>query len=114
MRKHSESPSLKIPDSFTIAGGKKIIINVIEKSSEFGLFDPILNTISIAKNVKNDDDGEYYSQTEEDMFRTYLHELVHSFQFYFNCGSDEAQAQVYSNFLYEWYISQSQNGNTDM
>jgi len=93
-----------IPKSFKIAGGKTINIKIVSHldDSEFGNFNYTTNTISIAESVN----GTKIS--EEDMERTYYHELIHVFQWFYNVEFDEAQAQVYSNFIYE-YINSCQN-----
>ena len=36
------------------------------------------------------------------MERTYLHELFHVFQFYSGKDFDEMEAQMFSNFMYEY------------
>ena len=43
--------------------------------------------------------------TEDQIFNTFIHELVHCFQFYFDNSYNEAQAQIYANFLYEYFKS---------
>ncbi len=97
-----------IPKEFTIAGGKKIVVNVedlIKNSGDyvFGDFNTASNVIRIAEKVKIDD--EDIKQTDEDLERTFYHELIHSFQFYAGMELDEMVAQTFSNFLYEYVKS---------
>ena len=92
-----------IPINFKIAGGKEIQVNIVENindGKDFGVFNDATNIIKIANKVRVEDD--WYNQTEEDMERTYLHELFHVFQFYSGKDFDEMEAQMFSNFMYEY------------
>lgn len=92
-----------IPNNFKIAGGKEIQVNIVENindGKDFGVFNDATNIIKIASKVRVEDD--WYNQTEEDMERTYLHELFHVFQFYSGKDFDEMEAQMFSNFMYEY------------
>jgi hypothetical protein len=92
-----------IPTNFKIAGGKEIQVNIVENindGKDFGVFNDATNIIKIANKVRVEDD--WYNQTEEDMERTYLHELFHVFQFYSGKDFDEMEAQMFSNFMYEY------------
>lgn len=95
-----------IPSNFRIGGGKLIKVEIEdvipdgEEDTKFGEFNSGSNVISIAKRVVID--GESYDQTEEDMERTFLHELGHTFQFYSGMEMDEMVAQSFSNFMYEY------------
>ena len=97
-----------IPKTFKVAGGKTIhidVVDTIESNSRknsylFGDFNDASNKIRVAKNVPVD--GKDYFQTDEDMERTFLHELGHVFQFYSGVDMDEMEAQVFSNFMYEY------------
>ena len=111
MWKDSENSPL-IPEYFEVAGGKVIevkLVDTIESHSEkghylFGDFNDASSIIRVARNVPVD--GEDFPQTEEDMERTFLHELMHVFQFYGGFEMDETLAQVFSNFFYEFKHSQ--------
>lgn len=90
---------------FKIAGGKKVKVFTPEylkhnDSYKFGEFNDGSNTISVAKKVKID--NKDYPQSEEDMERTFWHEMFHCFQFYAGMECDEMVAQVFSNFMYEY------------
>lgn len=111
MREDSKNSTL-IPESFNIAGGKTIevkLLDTIESCSQkghylFGDFNDASSIIRIAKNVPVD--GEDFIQTDEDMKRTFWHELFHVFQFYGGFEMDESLAQVFSNFMYEFQNTQ--------
>lgn len=66
---------------------------------EYGKFNDAKNEILIAKSVVVDD--EVIELTEQQMQNTFFHEVIHAFQFYYNNEFDEAQAQVYANFICE-------------
>lgn len=92
-----------IPKSFCIAGGKKIdveLVNELDDYGTFGNFSCVTSKIKLAKQVQSD--GVTYDVSEEDMERTFLHELCHCMNYYYNCESGEEFAQVFSNFLYEY------------
>ena len=94
-----------IPSQFKVAGGKVISIIIQEfikdkDGYKFGEFNDASNIIRIAEKIRIDD--EEYRQTEEDMERTFWHEVFHCFQFYAGMDSDEMIAQVFSNFMYEY------------
>jgi hypothetical protein len=97
-----------IPEKFECAG---FVINVkiVDKlhNNEYGLYCDATNTISIAKTVDVADIGKV-ELTEQQMLNTFMHELVHVWQFYFNNTYDEAQAQVFANFMCE-YIKTKEN-----
>lgn len=88
-----------IPKEFTIGGGRKIKVCIEEKGDNFGNWDDRECKINLFKNI---DSGEV---CEEDIERTFYHELIHCFQFFYNCEIDEAQAQTFSNFIYEYIHS---------
>lgn len=99
-----------IPTQFNIAGGKTIKVLVREEIKDkdgykFGKFNDASNTIKIARKLFIDD--ECYPQTDEDMERTYYHELFHAFQFYAGMELDEMVAQTFSNFMYEYEHSKN-------
>lgn len=88
-----------IPNCFEIAN-HKIKIDVIDNdNNNYGSFDNVTNTIKIAKFI----DGIQLS--EEQILNTMWHEIFHVFQFYFNCTYDEAQAQVFANFMRQFIIT---------
>ena len=96
-----------IPKKFNIAGGKTIEVKLIDCFDEpvkFGDFDTVTNIITVAKRVK-DEKGNKTLLKDEDIDRTFYHELIHVFQWFYDTDFSEAQAQVYSNFIYEYIHS---------
>ena len=92
-----------IPKSFCIAGGKKIdveLVDEIDDYSTYGNFSIVNSKIKLARYVKCD--NEIVEVSEEDLERTFYHELVHSMNYFYNCETDEVIAQVFSNFIYEY------------
>lgn len=74
------------------------LVNHLEEN-DYGLFNDAKNQILVAKTIEKE--GETVDLTEEQMFNTWAHEVVHAFQFYYNNEFDEAQAQVFANFVCE-------------
>ena len=68
------------------------------------------NTITLAKTVELED-KTVINLTEDQITNTFWHELIHCFQFYFDNGYNEAQSQVYANFMCEYYNSIVFTGN---
>ena len=71
---------------------------------EYGKFNDAKNQIILAKTIEVDNKTTV-NLTEDQIFNTFVHELVHCFQFYFDNSYNEAQAQVYANFLCEYFKS---------
>lgn len=80
-----------LPDKFKIANQE--ITVVIEEI--------LPNMIKLARTLKTEHDG-VVTVSDEQMRNTFYHELFHAFQFYFNNEFNEAQAQVYANFMCEF------------
>lgn len=92
---------LTIPKTFSLAGMDftvKIVDNV-KDGADYGEYSDVENTIYIAKRIK--EDNIWKNISEKIMFNTFLHELFHVFQYYYNNRYDESQAQVYANFTME-------------
>ena len=90
-----------IPISFKIAN-QTIKVNLLDKviNNNYGNFFDITNEINLAKNIEAED-GKTYQLTQEQIKNTFWHEVFHAFQFYYNNKYDEAQAQVFANFMCE-------------
>ena len=73
-------------------------------NNNYGNWCDATNTINIAKTIEVDNKTTV-NLTEDQIFNTFIHELIHCFQFYFDNSYDEAQAQVYANFLCEYFKS---------
>ena len=94
---------MKIPKQFCIAGGKKINVKVVDNIddySTYGNFSAVFSTIKLARKVKCD--GKTVIVNREDLERTFLHELIHCMNYFYNCETDENIAQTFSNFVYEY------------
>lgn len=92
---------MKLPSSFNCAGFT-IKVEIVDKlpDNEYGDFEDVTNVIKLAKSVEVDNDT--IQLTAAQMLNTFFHEVCHCFQFYFNNSYDEAQAQVYANFIQEF------------
>lgn len=96
---------MNIPTEFKCAGNV-IKVNLVEKTdtNSYGNWCDATNTINIAKTIEIDSKTTV-NLTEDQIFNTFMHELMHCFQFYYDNNSIEAQAQVYANFLCEYFKS---------
>jgi hypothetical protein len=85
---------------FKIAN-QTITTKIVDKlpDNEYGNFCDAKCLIQIAQSI--DCDGEIIELTADQMEATWYHEVIHVFQFYYNNEYDEAQAQVYANFICE-------------
>lgn len=94
---------MNIPEKFECAGFV-INIKIVDKLSnnEYGLYCDATNTITIAKTVDVPDIG-IVNLTEQQLFNTFAHELIHVWQFYYNNEYSESQAQVFANFICEFF-----------
>lgn len=71
----------------------------VNNGDDYGEYDDVVNTINIAQKI-GDKLRAVKSKTQ---LNTFFHELIHTFQYYYNCTYDEAQAQVFANFLVEFF-----------
>ena len=94
-----------IPKQFNCAGFTiKVELEDHLNDNNYGCFCDATNTIKLARTV---DVGEFenlgkVTLTEQQIQNTFYHELMHVWQFYFNNQYDEAQAQVFANFMSEF------------
>ena len=93
-----------LPEKFYCAGFT-ITVNVVDRieSNSYGNFCDATNIINIAKTVKTEEGT--IEVTKRQMLNTFWHEVIHVWQFYFNNQYDEAQAQVFANFMCEYESS---------
>lgn len=91
-----------IPKSFCIAGGQKHTVEIVDNinHSKYGDFSDAECKIRLARTINVE--GEEIELTQEAIERCYLHELAHAFNYAYNCECDEALAQAFSNFMYEY------------
>lgn len=91
-----------LPDKFKIANQEiTVVIEEIFPNNNYGYFCDATNMIKLARTLKTEHDG-VVTVSDEQMRNTFYHELFHAFQFYFNNEFNEAQAQVYANFMCEF------------
>ena len=89
-----------IPKSFKI-GGQEYSVEMIDELEDdiYGDYSYTPAKIRIAKTTA----GEIIPQKQREA--TFWHELFHAFQYMFDCTTDEAQAQCFSNFMMEFLES---------
>ena len=89
---------MQLPSEFKCAGNT-IKVQLVEKTynNNYGNWCDATNTITIAKTI--------VKLTEDQITNTFWHEILHCFQFYFDNSYNEAQSQVYANFLCEYFKS---------
>ena len=85
-----------IPSKFKIGAQWFDVELTDDLENEYGEFSYTPPVIKIAKSL----DGEKVPQNQ--MEASFWHELFHVFQYMFNCETDEAQAQCFSNFMMEF------------
>ena len=73
------------------------------QGGKYGKFNDAKNQIILAKTVEIE--GEIIELSPSQIENTFYHEVIHAFQFYYNNEFDEAQAQVYANFICEMLAS---------
>ena len=96
---------MQLPSEFKCAGNT-IKVQLVEKedNNNYGNWYDSTNTITIAKSIELED-KTVVRMTEDQLTNTFWHELIHCFQFYFDNSYNEAQSQVYANFMCEYLKS---------
>lgn len=93
-----------IPKRFTIAGSEYKVKTVDSSEDDlggnYGDFSNLSHELRIALNAKLDD--EPIKIREDEVLKTYLHELGHCFNYYYNNECSEEFANAFSNFMYEY------------
>ena len=98
---------MQLPSEFKCAGNTiKVQLVEREDNNNYGNWCDATNTITIAKTVELED-KTVVRLAEDQMTNTFWHELIHCFQFYFDNSYNEAQSQVYANFICEYLKSVS-------
>ena len=92
-----------IPKTFKIAGMDFVVKHpeTVSDGDDYGEYDDVVNTLSIAQKIGDKD--KLRTVRSKTQLNTFFHELIHTFQYYYNCKYDEAQAQVFANFLVEFF-----------
>ena len=94
-----------IPKQFNCAGFTiKVEIEDHLNGNNYGYFCDATNTIKLARtvDVEGAENIGKVTLTEQQIQNTFYHEVMHVWQFYFNNQYDEAQAQVFANFMSEF------------
>jgi len=106
MRKNSKNLII-IPKSFTIAGSTYDVIKVnSEKEINcLGDFTSLSHKIRIVSNYLDNEDNSIKKMPKDEYLKTYLHELGHAFNYYYNNGNSEEFANAFANFFYEYLTS---------
>lgn len=101
-----------IPNKFNCAG-MSIKVTVEDKllGNEYGTWSDVNNEIKLARTVEVE--GTNVTLTEQQIINTFWHEVMHCFQFYFNNGCDETQAQVFANFMCEFINSTNEEDSEE-
>ena len=96
---------MQLPSEFKCAGNT-IKVQLVEKThnNNYGNWCDVTNTITIAKTIELED-KTVVRLTEDQITNTFWHELLHCFHFYFDNSYNEAQSQVYANFMCEYLKS---------
>ena len=90
---------MEIPSSFKIGAQEYKVEIVDELEDNYGEYSYTPPVIQIARKSC----GETIPPNQ--MEATFWHELFHCFQYMFDCTTDEAQAQSFSNFMMEFLES---------
>ena len=85
-----------IPSKFKI-GGQEFNVEMIEELEDnYGEFEYVPPVIRLSRKSN----GKPIS--DKQIEATFWHEFFHACQYMFNCETDEAQAQCFSNFMMEF------------
>lgn len=96
---------MEIPKRFVIANHEhEVIIQdfIYDSDGEcmYGLYDPVTLEIHIATKMRRG--NEIINLNNEQIMNSFLHELFHVFNFFWNTGADESLAQTFANFMREY------------
>ena len=69
-------------------------------NGNLGDFCSLLHKIRIAKKVRLEED--IIDISDDELLKTYLHELGHCFNYYYNDGYSEEFANAFTNFFFEY------------
>ena len=92
-----------IPKKFTVGGSEytvKIANSMDDIDGNYGDFTTLRHKIRVALNGELD--NEPIKIREDEVLKTYLHELAHCFNYYYNNEVVEEFANAFANFFYEY------------
>lgn len=93
---------MKIPEKFTI-NSQEITVESWDTlpDQKFGEYCCITNKIKLARHVK-DDDGTIIPLKEEQILNTFIHELLHAFQWHSKGDFSEEESSTYAGYFVEF------------
>lgn len=94
---------MNIPKEFTIHGHLiKVIYKDIDDcfSNRYGYYDSIREEIVVFKKAWSSSDQVELTETQQ--FATFLHELIHCFQWHIKGETNECEAQSYAGLIIEY------------
>lgn len=96
---------MKIPEKFTI-NSQEITVEVVDQlpDQKFGEYCCITNKIKLARHVK-DDDGTIIPLKQEQILNTFIHELLHAFQWHSKGDFSEEESSTYAGYFIEFIKS---------
>ena len=96
---------MKIPEKFTI-NSQEITVEVVVQlpDQKFGEYCCITNKIKLARYVK-DDDGPIIPLKEEQILNTFIHEVLHVFQWHSKGDFSEEESNTYAGYFIEFIKS---------
>ena len=102
---------MTIPNYFTIGGSvysvQKVHSSEKDLDGALGDFCNLVHRIRLAENAEVD--GEEIEVPRDELVKTYLHELGHCFNYYYNCECSEEFANAFANFMYEYITTKECN-----
>lgn len=101
---------MRIPKQFTIHGHTvKVIQKEIDSKEDnrYGYYDSVREEIIIFNKVRVD--GEPVDLIDTQIQATFLHELIHCFQWHIKGCTDEWEAQSYSGLMVEFLQTRQDN-----
>lgn len=92
---------IKIPSKFTIHCHEiKVVIVPELDSGDYARYDNVKEEITVASGMR--DGAELISLSETQILASFLHELIHAFQWHSGKEFSEEEAQTYSGLLLEF------------
>lgn len=86
-----------IPKKFKCAGNEIQVVTKNNSQDYYGEFVSSKDSIFLCENVED------IPVTERKLRNTFYHELIHTWQYYAGMELDEVQAQVFANFMQEFF-----------
>lgn len=95
---------MKIPEKFTI-NGQEITVEIVDTLPEqkFGEYNCITEKIKLARHIRYD--GYVNPLKEEQILNTFIHELLHAFQWHSQGDTSETESSTYAGYFVEFIKS---------